>query len=246
MKQRRRWINSSHFAFEYVERNYYFNVMESSHNCCRTYFTLPLCMLLAKLSFLNGYFTPTFFFFTLWTTVKQSAKDDWIWYIANMTGLLYCLTVFVCVGGSLMGVIWTKHAWKASLVFTLFTFVMLGLVIWNVIYVYIGGNDPGTHHKIDMKAVIKDFESMCVFIMTCLNVGCYVLIVFMHLFTHPKFVWRLAVDSISYLVWQGCYSHVMVIYAFCNIDDVSWGTKGVKSTGKKKYQVEKVFFVANW
>lgn len=83
--------------------------------------------------------------------------------------------------------------------------------------------------------------------MTCLNIGCFFFIVFFHLFTHPYFVWRLIVDSISYLVWQGAYSHVMVIFAFCNIDDVSWGTKGVRSAaGTKKYHVEKVFFVANW
>lgn len=99
---------------------------------------LPLSMILAKLSFINGYFTPAFFFFTLYTTVKQSASMSWVPYIANLTGLLYVLTVFVCVGGSLMGVIWTKHAWKASLVFTFFTVLMLGLVIWNVIGVYIG------------------------------------------------------------------------------------------------------------
>ncbi len=151
MKQRRRWINSSYFAFEYVERNYYFNVMESNHNCFRSYFLLPLSMIMAKLSFVNGYFTPAFFFFTLFTTVKQSASLPWIPYVANFTGLLYVLTVFICVGGSLMGTIWTKHAWKASLVFTLFTFVMLGLVIWNVIGVYIGTNN------LTMSKVAQDF-----------------------------------------------------------------------------------------
>lgn len=72
------------------------------------------------------------------------------------------------------------------------------------------------------------------------------MVVFLHLFTHPGFVWRLIVDAISYLVFQGAYSHVMVIFAFCNIDDVSWGTKGVRSIGPKKYSVEKVFFMANW
>lgn len=82
--------------------------------------------------------------------------------------------------------------------------------------------------------------------MTCLNVGCYIFIVLLHLFTHPSFVCRILIDSISYLVFQGAYSHVMVIYSFCNIDDVSWGTKGVRSMGQKKYAVEKVFFVANW
>lgn len=205
--------------------------MESNHNCWRSYFMLPLSMLLAKLSFINGYFTPAFFFFTLYTTVKQSAAQIWVPYVANITGLTYILTVFVCVGGSLMGVVWTKHAWKASLVFTLFTFLMLGLVIWNVVGVYIGTA------KLSMSEIVRDFEAMCVFVMTCLNVGCFFFIVFIHLFTHPYFVWRIMVDAMSYLVYQGAYSHVMVIYSFCNVDDVSWGTKGVKSVGQKKYSI---------
>ena len=73
--------------------------------------------------------------------------------------------------------------------------------------------------------------------MTCLNVGCYILIGLIHLPTHPKFVWRLVVDAFSYLAFQGAYSHILVIYSFCNIDDVSWGTKGVKSMTTKKYIV---------
>jgi chitin synthase len=164
----------------------------------------------------------------------------WVPYVANATALVYVLTVLVCVGGSLMGVVWTKHAWKASLIFSFFTFLMLGLVIWNVIGVYIGTAN------LTFAKVLHDFESMCVFVMTCLNVGCYIFIVFIHLFTHPTFVFRIIVDAMSYLAYQGAYSHVMVIYSFCNIDDVSWGTKGVKSVGQKKYSVEKVFFVANW
>jgi chitin synthase len=46
--------------------------------------------------------------------------------------------------------------------------------------------------------------------------------------THFIFVFRLLADVISYLAYQGAYSHVMLIYAFCNVDNVSWGTKGNK------------------
>jgi cellulose synthase/poly-beta-1,6-N-acetylglucosamine synthase-like glycosyltransferase len=38
----------------------------------------------------------------------------------------------------------------------------------------------------------------------------------------------------------------MVIHAFCNVDDVSWGTKGSGSSGTKKYEIDKVFFVGTW
>ena len=137
MKQRRRWINSSYFAFEYVHRNYYYNVMESKHNFWRRYVLLPLSMLLAMISFFNGYFTPAFFFFVLYTTIIQAASFVWIPYVADFMCLLYVVTVFIAVGGSLLGVTWTKHASKTVFIFSAFTYILIGLVIWNVVGVYL-------------------------------------------------------------------------------------------------------------
>jgi chitin synthase len=53
-------------------------------------------------------------------------------------------------------------------------------------------------------------------------------------------------DTPSYLSYTGAYSQTMVIHAFCNVDDVSWGTKGSSSSGVNKYQTSKVFFVSTW
>ena len=33
---------------------------------------------------------------------------------------------------------------------------------------------------------------------------------------------------LSYLYYQAAYTHTFVIYAFSNVDDVTWGTKGVQ------------------
>lgn len=33
---------------------------------------------------------------------------------------------------------------------------------------------------------------------------------------------------VSYLYYQAAYTHTFVIYAFSNVDDVTWGTKGVQ------------------
>lgn len=30
----------------------------------------------------------------------------------------------------------------------------------------------------------------------------------------------------TFLYYTGAYTHTLLIYSFCNIDDVSWGTKG--------------------
>jgi cellulose synthase/poly-beta-1,6-N-acetylglucosamine synthase-like glycosyltransferase len=37
------------------------------------------------------------------------------------------------------------------------------------------------------------------------------------------------------MVYMGAYSQTMVIHGFCNVDDVSWGTKGASAHGAKKY-----------
>ncbi len=82
--------------------------------------------------------------------------------------------------------------------------------------------------------------------MTCINIGAYIILAILHLPTHAKFVCKLAIDAISYLAYQGAYSHVMLIFAFCNVDDVSWGTKGNKGVRSKRYLNEKVIFVSQW
>jgi len=48
------------------------------------------------------------------------------------------------------------------------------------------------------------------------------------------------------MAYTGAYSQTMVIHSFCNVDDVSWGTKGSVGSGVKKYEVDKVFFVSSW
>lgn len=116
---------------------------------------------------------------------------------------------------------------------------MIGLVTYNIIGVYLGIGQGG----IDTTS----FNQMVVLIMCGVNIGGYLLIILLHLFTHPKLVWKLMVDTISYWSYQGAYSQTMVAHAFCNVDDVSWGTKGSTSQhGGKAYEQDKVFFVSAW
>ena len=91
-----------------------------------------------------------------------------------------------------------------------------------------------------------DVETAMVFAITAINVFGYIIIAFIHMPTHFKFVWKLLIDVISYLAYQGAYSHVMLIYDFCNVDNVSWGTKGNKGQRVFAYLIEKVIFIADW
>jgi len=123
--------------------------------------------------------------------------------------------------------------------FSLCTFAIIGLVTYNVIIVYLGIGTTG----IDWTS----FNQTSIVIMCIINIGGYVLILFLHVFTHPKLVWRLLIDTFSYWFYQGAYSQTMVSHAFCNVDDVSWGTKGSTAQhGGKQYENDKVFFVSSW
>lgn len=114
-----------------------------------------------------------------------------------------------------------------SYTLSLFTFGMFGLVTYNLLAIYINLS------HIDM----TNFNTASVIIMAFINIGSFVFLLLIHMLApvHWKFVGKLLWDTVSYMTFQGAYSQTMVIYAFCNVDDVSWGTKGASSSGKKKY-----------
>lgn len=66
--QRRRWINSSYFAFDYVFKSYNFDVRDSSHSALDRNVMLPIVMFFSKLSIINTYFGPSIFLFALFTS----------------------------------------------------------------------------------------------------------------------------------------------------------------------------------
>ena len=71
--------------------------------------------------------------------------------------------------------------------------------------------------------------------MIACNLGLIVLIVVLH-FVEPYRVWDIMRCTGSYLYYQTAYMHTLLIFAFCNVDDVTWGTKGLGDVGgKKKY-----------
>lgn len=197
-------------------------------------------MLLALLSFATSYATPAIYFYVLFSTIYQIDPNNLIIQVlSKLVPIVYLMTYLIAVAGGLTGAIWTKNAHVVSVILAFFTFAMWGLVSYNIVVVYLGFGQGG----IDFSS----FSQVSILVMTIINLGIYYFVVFMHIPTHCGFVWRLLKDQISYLSYQGAYAQTMVAHAFCNVDDVSWGTKGsTASHGGKKYETEKVFFVSTW
>lgn len=195
-------------------------------------------MIFAGLSFINSYFTPSLYFFVLYITIYQIDNTSEICAnLAVIISAIYCFVILAAVGGSLVGKKWENHAHIVSGILSFFTFSMFGLVIYNIVGVYLD--------LTDLK--FENFRQGATIIMILINVGSTFLIILVHIFTHPRFVFKLMWDSISYMAFQGAYSQTMVIYGMCNVDDVSWGTKGATgSGGQSRFFENKVFFVSSW
>jgi cellulose synthase/poly-beta-1,6-N-acetylglucosamine synthase-like glycosyltransferase len=201
---------------------------------------LNLSMVLALLSFATSYLTPSIYFYVLFATIYQiDPSNVIIQVLSKVVSIIYIMVYLVAVAGGLTGAVWTKHAQVISAVLSFFTLGMFGLVTYNIVFVYLGFGTTG----IDFTS----FSQVSILVMTGINLGVYYFVIFMHLPTHPGFVLRIFKDQISYLAYQGAYAQTMVAHAFCNVDDVSWGTKGSTAQhGGKKYETEKVFFVSSW
>lgn len=55
-------------------------------------------------------------------------------------------------------------------------------------------------------------------------------LVFMMLKCSAKYAWEVMASSFSYLYYAPAYLHVLTIFAYCRIDDLSWGTKGLTAS----------------
>jgi chitin synthase len=68
----------------------------------------------------------------------------------------------------------------------------------------------------------------------------------------PKVICETLWSSVAYIYYQPSYINLFVIYSFCRIDDLSWGTKGQISddTRLTEYQndatLQKFKFVTAW
>lgn len=163
------------FAFMYVFKNYYFNVMDSRHNFYRKYISLNLSMLLALLSTFNSYITPSVYFFVLYTTIYQLGFRN-ASIIASVVCLVYSIVFLSAVAGALTGRQWSKKAHIISYVLSLFTFLLLGLVFYNVLFIYLKITS-GTFDT-------TNITLMMILVMTFLNLGCFLIILLIHIPSH--------------------------------------------------------------
>lgn len=73
----------------------------------------------------------------------------------------------------------------------------------------------------------------------------------LHSLIDPIVGWELLTTVVHYMAYAPTYMHIFLIYAFCRIDDLSWGTKGLQDYGteveaRDKFGEEKFHHVIEW
>ncbi|KAL4509921.1 hypothetical protein ABPG72_010114 [Tetrahymena utriculariae] len=342
--QRRRWINSSYFAFNYVVQNYSYHVGESKHSPFMKKIILPLNMFFAKIGKFNTYFIPTFYLFVAIlcsfqflkssTSVAYKQIDTMDQFKDNSsvsckqneeTNLNICTDTFTSLCFMICNSYQVPNIFFALLNFIPAIFVVLIIMILfaSLIFkpkVILTPEEESELNKLkklekkgneldkNQKKKKKDFEhkinkstsqkfqndtfkilaslisliSCFIFIivmvtiilslldesqylehigiqklsksfkiyllvMIGLNYGSFLVSLVIHFFFQPFIAWNILISFFSYWIYSPIYNHILLIYAFCNIDDVTWGTKGL-TDGKQsqKLKEEKIEFVGVW
>ncbi|KAL4476141.1 hypothetical protein ABPG74_009874 [Tetrahymena malaccensis] len=340
LNQRRRWINSSWFALEYVLQNYEYHIEESSHSFWMKNFIFPMNMLFAKIGKFNTFFIPAFYLFVAIlcsyqflkpsTTVAYKEINSQIQLIdhSNIScnqkddeNLNICSATFTSTCYIVCNSYQVPNAFFAILNFIPAIFVVLIIMIlfasltFKPKNVTIKPEDEDEFKKLkqiendgialnteqkkkkkelqnkfsqkfqnDIFKTLASFISLiscAIFIivmatiifnlldtsyllhigvqklssgfkiymltMIGLNYGSFFVSLFIHLLFQPFIAWNIFISFMSYWIYSPIYNHILLIFSFCNIDDVTWGTKGLTdSKQNEKQKNEKIRFVGNW
>ncbi|EAR90454.2 chitin synthase (macronuclear) [Tetrahymena thermophila SB210] len=86
-----------------------------------------------------------------------------------------------------------------------------------------------------------------IIIILIFNMGLILLILFFHTIFQPKILWLFVKSYFSYILYSPVYQIYLTIFSFCNLDDVTWGTKGLQnSTQNQTFLTDKVRYVKYW
>ncbi|KAL1917473.1 uncharacterized protein VTP21DRAFT_3866 [Calcarisporiella thermophila] len=238
ISQRRRWLNGSFFAAVYGTAHF-FRIYGSGHN--------PLRKLLLTFEFLYnginlffnwfalGNFYLAFFFLGNASTPSLVCKEDAcvklsregipdpffgrgedIFPFARNLYIMVIVIIFI----SAMGNRPQGSKWLYRICVVLFAIIMgimlyiSGFAIWKTVST--AGGIKDIPNLVKTQPIFRDM---------IISLGSTYLLYFVSSFLHME-PWHMFTSFIQYLFLMPSYINILMVYAFCNTHDVSWGTKG--------------------
>ncbi|KAJ1920657.1 hypothetical protein H4219_001216 [Mycoemilia scoparia] len=236
ISQRRRWLNGSFFATFYALVHWY-KMWGTSHNIVRQ-FVLILEFIYQIINMIFSWFTLGNFYLTYYfiqqnikrTQERPEFKDNKHpdpfqgagYIVMEVFRELYIIAIVtqivLSLGNRPQG---TKFIYTLTVVlFTLIMIVLTYAIFYSVIYsaVHIDYSQ-GVKKLIELRT----FRDIVISVIS--TYGIYFISSF--LYFEP---WHMFTSFIQYMLWLPSSINILMVYAFCNIHDVSWGTKGDNTT----------------
>ncbi|KIY69374.1 glycosyltransferase family 2 protein [Cylindrobasidium torrendii FP15055 ss-10] len=243
ISQRRRWLNGSLFASIHATV-FWFRIWTSGQNFFRKIvLTLEFIynavqLLFTWTSLANFYLA----FFFLVQSATSGTKDDAFNFLNANAGKivfevvlkLYIALLFVVLVCSLgnrpQGSKWTYIF--AILLFGVCNIITLWCAAWTV-YLAVPHTLEGWSNFGQLLVDTPALQDICISLGA--TYGLYFISSFMHF--EP---WHMFTSFLQYLFFLPSYVNILMMYAMCNLHDVSWGTKGDNGAAKDLGGAKKV------
>lgn len=250
MKQRRRWINGTWFALFYVLANYRKKISNSSHSFLRKAFLIP-SMAYAGMNAMNTYCLIGFYFVFLWMILKTMFNKYNYALLGPLATLdtamifAYMLAVLALFFISLFYSRPERKAYMFSLassvlgLYLLFQFIVFVYIVVIIYFFPIGRDNPDS--------ALRPLELVALQMKYLIAIGVlsYAVVCSLNL---RKSLRDILCQTKDYIYYSPAYFHTLLIFAFCNVDDLSWGTKGLEAgqANKALFLDYKVGFLSKW
>ncbi|KAF8984145.1 Chitin synthase, class 1 [Entomortierella lignicola] len=241
ISQRRRWLNGSFFASVYA-LTHSFAIWRSDHSTIRKLF-FHVEFFYSFISLMFSWFALANFYLTFYIisnalvyavnddgTIQKSpfGENDVGFWVFTVTRYIYILLIIVqfimSMGNRPQGSNW---AYKTSMGFF---GLLMGYMLFGAVYLTINGIDKvqeqaATINETTGESMISLYFKDPMFTNAVISLastyGLYFLASF--IFLEP---WHMFHSFLQYLFMLPSYVNILNVYAFCNIHDISWGTKG--------------------
>lgn len=241
LNQRKRWINGTWYALEHVI--HYKNLIRFSNHSYLMRLMFDFSIMMSKigmyiiyLMMASYYITLNIVMFAFFDNIRLSDSS-----LSSLAGFLIFLYIWLVISLLYLSLQLKAADKDAAFFFRMISHVMgiYMLFSFSITLILLFGSI-----FYDAKGYFLNQNLMQM--LSIINAVAYVSIALVNPF---------ALDTITfcvihYLYYMPTYLHIMVIYAFCKIDDLSWGTKGSydaeENAKSKEYKDFKVGFVATW
>ncbi|CCH58907.1 hypothetical protein TBLA_0B00640 [Henningerozyma blattae CBS 6284] len=218
--QRRRWLNGSFFASIYSFAHFY-KIWTSGHNIIRK-FILNIEFLYLLFNTIMSWFSLSSFFLVfriLTLSIALSYHSAF-----NILSVIFLWLYGVCVFSTFVLSLGNKPKNTESfyvITCVIFAVLMVYLIFCSIFMTVKSFEEIVNEGNITFTKLMstKTFRDIAISMMST-----YVLYVISSLiYLQP---WHMLTSFMQYILLSPSYINVLNIYAFCNVHDISWGTKG--------------------